>query len=395
MSETVNENESNSNDNKESGNGKACTSGSEDPSDLHDNSDQRSEQGRRLATFSLSMSDCEESTYASDDARSNASTLDMEEEDEEPKESDRKMWMRQRELRLSLILGISADEKCEKQLAMHQDDDDGLLDFDRPYMQPAETSQEDQNSRSVETKGTANQFNTTYHEDREFDFLRSTNMRRCSSLKTNKTPPGTPHRKKAVRFADVLGLDLASVRHIINLDEPPIVPPSAMQDLDLRDKRDNRCGHPVLVQVRHLCTCFSQPGCSPDFLRRVQERKLSLETCVVEDKDLTVSGLIRVANIAYQKSVIVRHTVNGWMTYSDDAATYVSGSNDGATDRFSFTIHLPEYFGFGSRLEFSVMFSAGDQQFWDSNFGSNYRVECYFNMEPYSEGEPSAGNIFY
>lgn len=395
MSETVKDNESNSSDNKESGNGKACASDSEDHNDLHESSDQKSESGRRLATFSLSMSDCEESTYASDDARSNASTLDLEEDDDEPRESDRKMWMRQRELRLSLILGISADEKCEKQLAMQQDDDDSFFDYDRLDMRPAERGQGDRNSRMVETEGTDNQSITTYHEDREFDFLRSANMRRCSSLKTNKTPPGTPHRKKAVRFADVLGLDLESVRHIINLDEPPIVPLSAMKDLDLQDKRDERSDQPILVQVRHLCTCFSQPGCSPDFIRRVQERKVSLETCVVEDKDITVSGLIRVANIAYQKNVIVRHTVNGWMTYSDDAAAYVSGSNDGATDRFSFTIHLPEYFSIGSRLEFSIMFSAGDQQFWDSNFGSNYRVECYINMEPYSETESSAANRFY
>lgn len=361
---------------------------SEDNDNLQEGDEERSEQNRRLATFSLSMSDVE-SNYVSDDDHS-VSTADLE-ETEEPTESDRKMWKRQRDLRLSLILGISADEKCEKQLAMlNVEDDRLLLDFEqvgivRPFK--AENSESD-----ITAQGQTTVEATTFHEDCEFDFLRSASMRRSSSLKTNKTPPGTPSRKKVVRFADALGLDLANVRHIMNFDEPPVVPISAMQDLNLQNRSN---AAPALVQVRHLCTCFSQPGCSPDFIRRVKERKVSLETCAIDDKNLTVSGIVRVANISYQKSVIVRYTVNGWMTYTDDAASYISGSNDGVTDRFMFTIHLPDYFAFGSRLEFSVMFTSGDQTFWDSNFGSNYRVECYFNMEPSLEPETIKGGCFY
>jgi hypothetical protein len=52
-------------------------------------------------------------------------------------------------------------------------------------------------------------------------------IQRSSSLKTGKTPPGTPGRKKIVRFADVLGLDLADVRTF--LDEIPNVPTSAFR----------------------------------------------------------------------------------------------------------------------------------------------------------------------
>ena len=69
------------------------------------------------------------------------------------------------------------------------------------------------------------------YEDREFDFLKTENVKRSTSLKTYKTPPGTPSRKKAVRFADALGLDLEDVRHVLNLDDPPNIPASAMKDL--------------------------------------------------------------------------------------------------------------------------------------------------------------------
>ena len=63
--------------------------------------------------------------------------------------------------------------------------------------------------------------NSSSEDEEEFE----KKMRRCSSLKTGKTPPGTPASKKIVRFADVLGLDLADVRTF--LDEIPSVPKSA------------------------------------------------------------------------------------------------------------------------------------------------------------------------
>lgn len=50
---------------------------------------------------------------------------------------------------------------------------------------------------------------------------------RCSSLKTGKTPPGTPGTKKIVRFADALGLDLTAVKTF--MDEIPKIPNSAFK----------------------------------------------------------------------------------------------------------------------------------------------------------------------
>lgn len=47
---------------------------------------------------------------------------------------------------------------------------------------------------------------------------------RSSSLKSGKTPPGTP-MKKIVRFADAMGLDLTDIK--VFLDEIPRVPKEA------------------------------------------------------------------------------------------------------------------------------------------------------------------------
>lgn len=68
--------------------------------------------------------------------------------------------------------------------------------------------------------------------NQEFDFLETDKIKkRSTSLKTYKTPPGTPHRKKVVRFADAMGLDLEDVKTVMNMEDPPNIPESAMQDL--------------------------------------------------------------------------------------------------------------------------------------------------------------------
>ena len=200
-------------------------------------------------------------------------------------------------------------------------------------------------------------------------------VRRSTSLKTYKTPPGSPHRKKEVRFADALGLDLESVRHIINTSEPPIVPTSATRHLKVHSDSSSS----VQGRRRLLHPCFPQPGLSPNFAARVAERHVALHNFWA-DYDV-ISGTVCVANIAYEKRVVIRYTFDSWSTYSDVSASYVDGSNTGSTDLFRFSIHLPESCGMRcSFVEFSIMYVIGsnDEVYWDSNFGSNYRVDCYF-----------------
>ena len=280
-----------------------------------------------------------------------------------------------REKRLSRILGISADERCEKQLMQGGAVTDDLL-------QDITTSER----FALRPK----RIDISQSETAEFDYLDSGPMRRCISLKTSKTPPGTPRHKKEVRFADALGLDLASVKQILNQDDPPIVPDSAMKGLNIDEiyygvwpfvHGLKAAVEPSPVQrVRHLCACFAQPGYSPDFARRIEERRVSLEHCTVDDVLLAVSGTIRVANISFEKHVAVRYTINGWMTYTDEVAKYAHGG--GKSDQFTFKIHLPDYFDFSSRMEFSVMYVVAGQTFWDSNFGANYRIECHVEESP-------------
>lgn len=213
-------------------------------------------------------------------------------------------------------------------------------------------------------------------DDDEESMPRSERLRRCSSLKTGKTPPGTPGRKKSVRFADIFGLDLADVRTF--MDEIPKIPTSAYDDLQSSLLVDPL---PPPISLGQRCDkiivpLFQQPGAQPNFLDTVQRRNVCLENAAVTDPIcFTISGLVRVRNLDFHKSVHVRYTLDGWQSFSDLQAQYVENSCDGFSDKYTFT-----FFGnsieIGQRIEIAIRFSCKGEQFWDNNLGQNYCFQC-------------------
>ena len=125
------------------------------------------------------------------------------------------------------------------------------------------------------------------------------------------------------------------------------------------------------------------------FLARVLRDNVSLEDCYVGPRCMTLNGTIRVTNLCYTKEVTVRYTVNNWVIFNDINASYVLGSSDGSTERFSFTIALPLEVKVGSRVLFAVCYRAVDrrQVFWDNNGGENYRIECFAKFVPVCESD--------
>lgn len=197
-------------------------------------------------------------------------------------------------------------------------------------------------------------------------------VRRCSSLKTGKTPPGTPGRKKIVRFADVLGLDLADVRTF--LDEVPKIPRSAYEDLDITMPTQQIHLGPPLEKV--LVPLFQQPGCLPGFIERLRDNQVCLESAAVTDPvSLTITGCVRVRNLDFHKSVHIRYSLDSWRSYSDLTASYVENSCDGFSDKFSFMM-FGNSLQIGQRVEMAIRFQAKGEQFWDSNYGTNYCFQC-------------------
>uniref|UniRef100_A0A1B0C944 Protein phosphatase regulatory subunit ppp1r3c/d n=1 Tax=Lutzomyia longipalpis TaxID=7200 RepID=A0A1B0C944_LUTLO len=199
-------------------------------------------------------------------------------------------------------------------------------------------------------------------------------IQRSSSLKSGKTPPGTPGMKKFVRFADVLGLDLADVRTF--LDDVPRIPTSAFDDLDV-----GTCAEEVTLTLgpridKVLVPLFQQPSSLPKFLDLVREHNVFLENAAVTDAStLTITGCVRVRNLDFHKSVHVRYSTDSWRSYADLQATYVENSCDGFSDKFTFIL-FGNALQVGQRMELAIRFQCHGQQFWDNNYGSNYCFQC-------------------
>lgn len=234
-------------------------------------------------------------------------------------------------------------------------------------------------------------------EEEEDIETRRLRFRRCSSLKSGKTPPGTPGRKKIVRFADVLGLDLADVKTF--MDEVPTIPKSAYEDLYGVESSTlptvdpfGRISQPTDRKERVVIPLFQQPGGHPNFIEKVCELNVCLENAVVSDPSLlAITGTVRVKNLDFHKSVHIRYSLNSWKSFADLQAKYVPNSCDGFSDKFSFLMYA-HTLTVGQRLEFAVRFQARGTQFWDNNGGVNYVFECVSQDNPclVAENMPSS-----
>lgn len=253
---------------------------------------------------------------------------------------------------------ISNDAKLINEIAAHEST-------------PETIQEEDEEEEEEQPVATRNGHVSPNEDDEELS--RPQRIRRCSSLKSGKTPPGTPGRKKIVRFADMLGLDLADVRTF--MDEIPRVPRCAFEDLEVSVQEVAQ----MSVGPRPdklLMPLFQQPGGMPNFLDVVQLQNVALENAAVTDPiSLTITGSVRVRNLDFHKSVHLRYSTDNWHSFADMQATYVDNSCDGFSDKFTFII-FGNSLQVGEKLEIAVRFSCKGQQFWDNNYGANYCFQC-------------------
>ncbi|CAK9295013.1 unnamed protein product [Gordionus sp. m RMFG-2023] len=153
---------------------------------------------------------------------------------------------------------------------------------------------------------------------------------------------------------------------------------------------------------KYLSPTFPQPGKAFNFLKRVKDQKVCLEEVMGESEKCAISGLIRVENLSFHKTVYVRYTVDDWITRFDHLCNYVPNSTSVSplyskaskdiigmqnlelnydeticTDKFSFTIVVPFSMTPGSNLYLSVLYRTKGKDYWDNNSGHNYQLKCY------------------
>lgn len=188
---------------------------------------------------------------------------------------------------------------------------------------------------------------------------------------------GVPESRKRVKFADSMGLNLASVKHFSALEEPQI--PSKVLS---RHRSFPPQPQELFTELRHsfqssldrLVPCFPEP-LDPE--RRVRLLRVCLEKVTITQFD--VRGRIRVLCGRRVKEVGVRYTFNDWLSHVDAQALHVAAEGSGTVgERFGFTVYTPPFMDPSSAVHFAVYLKSDEGEFWDNNEGRNYtlRYRC-------------------
>ncbi|BGO89340.1 hypothetical protein NBRC10512_001747 [Rhodotorula toruloides] len=201
--------------------------------------------------------------------------------------------------------------------------------------------------------------------------LKTDTMRRDFSKP--RSAPTTPVCPKYVHF----DTQLEHVKHFLAQQRPAAV---------------SRSGSPVETETEDEPEAFPFPAMAtpqagtvklvlpnfPSAIARAQAQRdqdVFVDSLEMTPDGRSIRGLVRVKNLAFEKWVAVRFTLDNWQTVSEVSADYVD-SLPGA-DRFSFMIRLQDLL---ARLEEKTMFLAvrytvGGKEIWDNNGGQNYRIE--------------------
>ena len=183
----------------------------------------------------------------------------------------------------------------------------------------------------------------------------------CVVDSSSKSHSGFLKKGRKVHFADSVGHSLVSV----------VVLPQPVPSARCRERRKPSYDFDKKGRLLN----FTQPIARRDFNENLNSQYVSLENIVL--RDFSVFGTVKVRNLAYEKAITVRYTIDGWTSFSDVSAQYVPGSNTGFTDAFSFEIGLPTTLIQDCKLEFAICYKVLGLEFWDSNNGDNFRVICY------------------
>lgn len=202
--------------------------------------------------------------------------------------------------------------------------------------------------------------------------LRPSSRRRPSSM------PGTPVFSKAVHFDS----HLEHVRHFLQVDRPLAVS-AGSSPVDNKYESDNEYPFPNEGRSSSKSPPFEWELLTTNFpldnpIRRTLPAKLEKVWLSADQK--TLLGSIAVANLAFQKQVVCRFTLDYWKTTSEVTAEYGHEIRPRQSplghDRFTFSVKLADTANLESKtLFFCIRYSVGGEEYWDNNHGANFQVD--------------------
>ena len=193
--------------------------------------------------------------------------------------------------------------------------------------------------------------------------LRPSSRRRYSSM------PGTPTYSKSVHFNE----EVNQTRHFLQVDKPMAVSagtsPVEMYESESEFPFDGETKTEREIKLANF----------PEDSFERKAKPVRVERLFLSADRQTLIGTVAVQNIAFNKLVVARFTLDYWKTTSEIVAEYNndprSPPKDGC-DRFSFSIKLSDSANIDKKtLLLCVRYAVNGQDYWDNNNGLNYQVD--------------------
>ncbi|KAH8738324.1 putative phosphatase regulatory subunit-domain-containing protein [Ilyonectria robusta] len=199
--------------------------------------------------------------------------------------------------------------------------------------------------------------------------LRPPSRRRPSSM------PGTPIFSKAVHFDS----HLEHVRHFLQVDRPLAVSAGSSPV----ENYDSDTEYPFPSEDKTRSPPFEWEILTSNFPQDSPARKalpVRLEKVWLSADQKTLHGSIAISNLAFQKAVTCRFTLDYWKTTSEVAAEFGHEIRPRETplghDRFTFSIKLADTANLESKtLFFCIRYAVNGREYWDNNDSRNFQVD--------------------
>ncbi|XP_051907609.1 protein phosphatase 1, regulatory subunit 3Da [Hippocampus zosterae] len=202
--------------------------------------------------------------------------------------------------------------------------------------------------------------------------------------RSQSLPPTTEKRRKCrhfgVRFIDSLGLDLENIKFFKSGDEPSVPHHVSFRLLMAAELAD---GNHLEISLPYLQPLFDQhTGDHPGFLHRLLKHKVCLERVLCFE--FGVIGIAQVLNLDFEKDVTARYSFTEWKSCAETKASWIStsskmceGGSQLTCDVFRFHLPVPPFLQPGALLEFAIKYKVCGVEYWDNNFGENYKLLCH------------------
>jgi hypothetical protein len=207
-------------------------------------------------------------------------------------------------------------------------------------------------------------------------------LRPSSSRRRPSSMPGTPTFSKAVHFDS----HLEHVRHFLQVDRPLAVSagssPVEAYDSDTEFPFGNEDSSRQPTYEWEIVTS-NFPSLNP--IRLAQPVRLERIFLSPDNKNLV--GSVAVANLAFNKYVVARFTLDYWKTTSEVVAEFNNDirqpKHSDGFDRFNFNIKIADQANLEAKtMFFCIKYSVNGQEYWDNNNATNFQVDFRKKAKP-------------